>query len=413
MRLSGPFGPEPLAAQESAIVPRVAPAAGAALAAGLAVALLAGAPSLPVLAQTQAQTQNQDQDQIPTPEPGEGADSKAMERLSTPPAESAAAMTMDAVSVAERVAPAVVSVININAAADAADAAAATPEPGWGGIPGEQGAGTGFIISEDGYIVTNQHVVDGGETFEVILVDGEMREATLIGQDPVSDVAVIHIDGAIPGTVALGDSDAVKVGQPVLALGSPLGAFTNTVTMGIVSAIGRTYPEFFGPYTNLIQHDAAINPGNSGGPLIDAHGDVIGVNTLGIPDAQGIFFAVPANSVRAVAMELIDKGEVTYPYFGVATIPLTDDQVAILDVPVSEGAVVIDDVDPASPAGRAGVRPKDVIIAIDDRPITDEEPFIEVLFGYEPGDTVVMTIQRGQEQFTATVTLADREESMP
>jgi 2-alkenal reductase len=389
--------PFALAAQESAIVPRFAPASGVALVAGLAVTLAAASIGGPVLAQSEdVQTQSQ----------GSGVPSEALDRLSTPPAGGAGSMTMDAVAIAERVAPAVVSVINISAVK------AATPEPDWGGPPGQQGAGTGFIISEDGYIVTNQHVVDGGDTFEVVLSNGDTREARVVGQDPVSDIAVVRIAGPVPGVVALGDSDAVKVGQPVLALGSPLGAFTNTVTMGIVSAIGRTYPEYFGPYTNLIQHDSAINPGNSGGPLIDAHGDVIGVNTLGIPEAQGIFFAVPANSVRNVAVQLIQKGEVTYPYFGVATLPLTDDQAARLDVPISEGAVVIDDVDPMSPAGKAGVQPDDVIVAIDDKPITDEEPFIEVLFQYQPGDTVVMTIQRGQEQLEVTVTLADRSKSI-
>ncbi|MFM9107672.1 MAG: S1C family serine protease [Chloroflexota bacterium] len=381
---------------------RAMPAA-AAFAACLALAAVAGpaAPSVAAVLRIQTQTQAEDEQAA-----GAGADSDATRRLSLPPRPGAGSMPLDAVAVAEQVAPAVVSVINVRAVRQA------TPDP-FGGIPGMQGAGTGFIVSTDGYIITNQHVVDGGDRFEVILANGDAREASLVGGDPVSDIAVVRIDGPVPGMVALGDSDVVKVGQPVLALGSPLGAFTNTVTMGIVSALGRTYPEIFGPYTNLIQHDAAINPGNSGGPLIDANGDVIGVNTLGIPQAQGIFFAVPANSVRAVALKLIAKGEVTYPYFGVATVPLTDEFASRLDVPVTEGAVVIDDVDPASPAGRVGVRRDDVIIAIDDRPVTDEEPFIEVLFGYEPGDTVVVTVQRGQEKIEFTVELADRGKALP
>jgi 2-alkenal reductase len=333
-------------------------------------------------------------------------DPEVVLRLSTPPAGSAVGLQMDAVTVAERVAPAVVSVFNIRMLRESA-----TPLPGMS--PETRGAGTGFIISSDGYIVTNQHVVDRGTSFRVVLSNGEERDAVVVGEDPVSDIAVIRIEGEVPGTVALGDSDGIRVGQPVLALGSPLGAFTNTVTQGIVSALGRTYPEFFGPYTNLIQHDAAINPGNSGGPLIDANGDVIGVNTLGIPEAQGIFFAVPSNSVRSVAIDLIETGKVTYPYFGVATRPLTDEQVARLDVPVRQGAVVMDSVDSESPAGRAGVMPDDVIVALDDNPITQEEPFIEVLFRYEPGDVVRATIQRGQLELVLEVTLASREESMP
>lgn len=310
---------------------------------------------------------------------------------------------MDAVAVVERVAPAVVSVINLQRDGDAD----ATPAPG-GFPPDERGAGTGFIIDEQGYVVTNWHVVDGGVSFRVILADGEERSAALVGSDRISDIAVVKIEPPVPGTVRLGDSDELKVGQPVLALGSPLGAFTNTVTQGIVSALGRTYPEFFGTYTNLVQHDAAINPGNSGGPLIDANGDVVGVNTLGIPVAQGLFFAVPSNNVEDVATKLIRDGAVVYPYFGVASRPIVSEEAAAIGVGVAEGAIVVGSPDPFSPAGLADIREGDIILALDGVAVDRDTPFIEVLFDFAPGDTVQATIERAGERLTVSVTLAER-----
>ncbi len=317
---------------------------------------------------------------------------------------------IDAVAVAERVSPAVVSVINLQTAtlSDGDD-----PDDDVGIAPPDQrGAGTGFIVDDQGHVVTNAHVVDGGTEFRVILFDGEERPATLVGADPIADLAVVRIEGDLPAVIGLGDSDALRVGQPVLAIGSALGAFTNTVTQGIVSALGRTYPELgLGNYTNLIQHDAAINPGNSGGPLIDANGDVVGVNTLGIPEAQGLFFAIPANSVANITQELIAEGEVVYPFFGVTSLPLTNDLAAELGVDVDYGALVLD-VDPGTPAGDAGIQADDIILTLDDNRIDRDAPFIEVLFEYAPGETVVATVQRGAEELTLTVTLAERPEDL-
>jgi len=323
--------------------------------------------------------------------------------------ETAAGSSIDAVAVAERVAPAVVTVINLQTST-IGDATAAGGDGGFQ-PPEERGAGTGFIIDEQGYIVTNAHVVADGTAFRVILSDGEERPAELVGADPIADLAVVRIEGDLPATIAFGDSDALRVGQPVLAIGSPLEAFTNTVTQGIVSALGRTYPEFR-TYTNLIQHDAAINPGNSGGPLIDANGDVVGVNTLGIPGAQGLFFAIPSNSVEQVTQELIAEGEVVYPYFGVTSRPLTSDIAAQLGVDLDYGALVIAEPAPGSPAAQAGVRPDDIILALDGNRIDRDTPFIEVLFEYAPGDTVEATVQRGDEQLTLPVTLAERPEDL-
>src|SRR5262249_45944398 len=172
-------------------------------------------------------------------------------------------------------------------------------------------------------------VVAGGQKFIVIFASGEKRDAKLIGEDPISDLAVVQIAGKLPGIVPLGDSDALKPGQAVLAIGSPLGSFTNTATQGIVSATNRDFPDpSASNYTNLIQHDAAINPGNSGGPLFNMSGEVVGVNTLGIPSVngqpiQGLFFAIPSNSVKKISQLLIKNGSVVYPYFGVGSVTVT------------------------------------------------------------------------------------------
>jgi 2-alkenal reductase len=312
---------------------------------------------------------------------------------------------MDATAVVERVAPAVVTVINRQVVGDrTAD-------------PQTAGAGTGFIIDDEGRIVTNNHVVEGGDEFVVILSTGEDREAKLVGNDPVSDLAVLDMEGDVPATVALGNSDELKVGQTVLAIGSPLGAFTNTVTEGIVSALGRS-GDTLGPdarfYTNLIQHDAAINPGNSGGPLFTLAGEVVGVNTLGLTDtgdgriAQGLFFAIPSSTVQEVVSQLVEDGEVTYPYFGVGTIPITFDIAAQNDLPVDFG-VYVDSVEDGTGADDAGIREGDIILAIDGQRIDQDNPFVEVLFAHEPGETVEVTVQRGDEEITVEVTLGERE----
>lgn len=312
-------------------------------------------------------------------------------------APSAATMSSP-VQVVQDVGPAVVTVINQQQAR--------------GGQLLDAGAGTGFIISDKGYIVTNQHVVDGGMGFEVILADGETRQAQLVGEDRLADLAVLQIDGDIPATVPLADSDSLQPGQRVLAIGSPLGAFTNTVTRGIVSAVNRDFPGA-GTYANLVQHDAAINPGNSGGPLLNLAGQVVGVNTLGIQKnadgtpAQGLFFAVPSNQVRQVAAELIANGRVVYPYLGVGYAPLTASVVAQLDLAARSG-VVVTEVERGGPADRANLQTEDVILAVDGHPIDADNTFIEVLSDFRPGDQVRLTIQRGERQIETQTTLTER-----
>jgi 2-alkenal reductase len=312
------------------------------------------------------------------------------------------------VDVVKRVGPAVVTVINQQTVT------------GFGAAPGGElvpaGAGTGFIINEEGHIVTNWHVVTGGEEFQVVFADGETREAELVGSDQISDLAVVKVDGDVPGTVGFGDSSLLQPGQPVLAIGSPLGAFTNTVTDGIVSGIGRdiapSEDPCAHPYTNLIQHDAPINVGNSGGPLLNLDGEVVGVNTLGIPEAnnqpvQGLFFAIPSNTVKKITDQIIAEGGVTYPYVGVTTCPVTPDVAAQLGLSVDYGVYVIE-VGPDTPAEDAGIEVDDIILELNGQRIDQETPFIEALFEYSPGDTVELKIQRGDDEETVSVTLGER-----
>jgi len=273
------------------------------------------------------------------------------------------------------------------------------------------GSGTGFIIDNQGHIVTNWHVVTGGEEFKVIFADGTQVDADLVGSDQVSDLAVVHVDGTLPGTVALGDSDALKPGQPVLAIGSPLGTFTNTVTQGIVSAVNRDFPDAQN-YSNLIQHDAAINPGNSGGPLFNFNGEVVGVNTLGIPTAengepvQGLFFAIPSNTVKDITAKLISDGKVVYPYFGIVYVPITPDVAAQLGLDQSTGVLVRQVVE--GPAQDAGIQEGDIITAIDDTNIDANTSFAEALFQHNVGDTVKANLIRDAKQSTVDVKLTER-----
>lgn len=303
-----------------------------------------------------------------------------------------------AVDVVEAVAPAVVTVIN----------EVVYDQGSGGGSTQDQGAGTGFIIDADGHIVTNQHVVAGGDAFRVKFANGEERDAVLVGADDVSDLAVVKVDGEMPAVVSFGDSDALKPGQTVLAIGSALGQLSNTVTQGIVSAIGR---DFFGSsYSNLIQHDAAINPGNSGGPLFNLRGEVVGVNTLGIPETdsgspvQGIFFAIPSNSVAQIAQTLIADGRVVYPFVGVEFNPVVlTDQDGNTSYGVYISKIVAD-----SPAESAGLRVDDVIIALDGDQISQTDTFSELLYRYQPGDTVTITVIRNDRERDIELTLAER-----
>lgn len=272
------------------------------------------------------------------------------------------------------------------------------------------GSGTGFIVDQQGHIVTNWHVVQGGQEFLVILSNGERRPATLVGSDPISDLAVVQISGELPAVASFGDSDQLQVGESVLAIGSPLGTYTNTVTEGIVSALGRDLPQ--SNYNNLIQHDAAINPGNSGGPLFNMQGQVIGVNTLGVSEdngqsIQGLFFALPGNQVNSIVSRLIADGRVVYPFFGITYQTINWQNAAQANLPVDNG-VYISEVSAGGPAEAAGLQPGDIVVSIDGVAIDQRNAFAEVLFLHQPGETVTVDVLRGGQTMTVTLTLAER-----
>jgi 2-alkenal reductase len=338
-------------------------------------------------------------------EPSQDFTAQQLAQTNSTPAADGSDLT--AVEVVQQVSPAVVTVIN--------------QQTGGGMLeedegPVRAGVGTGFIIDDDGHIVTNWHVVAGGEAFSVIFADGTEREANLIGVDPRNDLAVVQVDGDVPGTVTLGDSTALLPGQEVLAIGSPLGTFSNTVTEGIVSALGRNGDFASQPgcqsYTNLIQHDAAINPGNSGGPLFNMQGEVVGVNTLGIPTTdqgqpvQGLFFAVPSSIVADITTQIIENGEVTYPYLGIFLQPITRQAAAAADLPVDYG-VYITDVEEGGPAAEAGLQADDIVLSLNGTDITEENSLTEILLPLNPGDEVSVTVLRDGEESEFTMTLGE------
>jgi 2-alkenal reductase len=315
---------------------------------------------------------------------------------------------MTKVEVVEQVSPAVVTVFNL-ATTPALFGQQVEPQP--------QGAGTGFIIDKEGHIVTNWHVVTGGDAFAVLLADGTQLEAELIGSDARDDLAVVKIDpAAVPATVSFGDSTSLMPGQDVLAIGSPLGAFTNSVTAGIVSALGRNQLSSGNPscqnYSNLIQHDAAINHGNSGGPLFNLRGEVVGVNTLGIPvdqsgqPVQGLFFAVPSSTVKVAVEQLIETGTVTQAWVGIAFYPIDAALATQYELPVESG-IIITDVDPASPAAEAGLQPEDIITAVDGEEITPSQDLAAIMFKHQPGDVVTLSVIRGNEEMEIELTLGE------
>ncbi|MBP7356189.1 MAG: trypsin-like peptidase domain-containing protein [Longilinea sp.] len=272
-------------------------------------------------------------------------------------------------------------------------------------------SGSGFFISNEGYILTNHHVIEDVQAIRVILADGSEQSATLVGSDQFSDLAVLKTDGSVPAIVKLGNSDVLKSGESVIAIGSPLGDFKNTVTVGVVSATGRSIDTGEGyQVEDLIQTDAAINQGNSGGPLVNLAGEVIGINTMIVRSsssgtvAEGLGFAIPVNTARAVAEQIIQKGYFARPKMGISWQFVTPALAARYGLPVAWGAYVTD-VQANSPAQRAGLKEGDIITQFDDIPLDDTQPFVNTLFTYNPGDTVTLTVMRGNTEMQVELTL--------
>lgn len=289
-----------------------------------------------------------------------------------------------------------------------------------------EGAGSGFVIDVDGHILTNYHVVQGAETIEVTLGDQSRYKAKFIGADSRNDIALIQIDprGRKLSPLPLGDSRALLVGQRVLAIGNPFG-FQSTLTTGVVSSLGRTVQTSDTTYIDeAIQTDAAINRGNSGGPLLNSHGEVIGINSaIFSPSgtAAGIGFAIPVNTARRVANDLITKGRVRHATLGAEGRALWPDLAEALKLPVKQG-VLIERVAPGGPAAQAGIRGGtrsvlaglqelriggDILVAVDGKAVTTQVDLNLLLNRAQPGDTVTLTIIRAGKQFDVQVKLGE------
>ncbi|OFW06325.1 MAG: hypothetical protein A3I61_06320 [Acidobacteria bacterium RIFCSPLOWO2_02_FULL_68_18] len=332
---------------------------------------------------------------------------RPVERAMAPAAPGAASFA----DIAERLNP---TVVNIDAASRAAvqprrrtllpdgpdvfDRQPRDPEP-------RRGAGTGFIIDASGFILTNHHVIDGADRIVVRLADGRQLRAEAIGADPDTDIALVRIAENRPFPFApLGDSDALRVGEWVLAIGNPL-AYEHTVTVGVVSFIGRKL--FDSSLDRYIQTDAAINFGNSGGPLINARGEVIGINAAISSRASNIGFAVPINQARAILPQLRTRGRVLRGYIGVTLRDVDPDMQRSLRLPSSSGALV-QDVTPGSPGARAGLRTYDLIVGVDGRQMSGNEALIQTIAAREPGSATTLQVVRDGRSLSVTLKLAER-----
>jgi serine protease Do len=310
------------------------------------------------------------------------------------------------IAIAEQVGPTVVGIKNMSK-----NEAFNKAHPGIA-----QGSGSGVLIDDQGYIVTNNHVVAGAEKLLVSLANGKELEGKLIGRDPRTDLAVVKIDPAQAGKflyARLGDSDKVKVGELAVAIGNPLGEeFARTVTAGIISALNRTVEVGEGQRFTLLQTDAAINPGNSGGALVNSQGEVIGINSVKIINekVEGMNFAIPINRVKPIIQDLISQGKVIRPWLGVLYrgVNNNDRLKAEKGYPVNYG-IVVDQVAPNGPAAKAGMLDKDILIAFNEEKVTtfpDLQQFIEKV---KIGDNVKVTVLRGK----ATIVLTVKLEEMP
>jgi S1-C subfamily serine protease len=299
--------------------------------------------------------------------------------------------------VAERVSP---SVVNIEIRRQRDDR-----RVGRGRLPQEaRGSGSGFIFTPDGFILTNSHVAHGAAGIEVTLSDGRKYEAQPIGDDPDTDLAVIRINATNPAPAALGESQKIKVGQLVIAIGNPYG-FQSTVTAGVVSALGRSLRSSSGRLMDdVIQTDAALNPGNSGGPLVNSRGEVIGVNTAMILPAQGICFAIAIDTAKFVAGRLIRDGRISRSFIGVAgqNVPLPRRFVRFYNLPIESGVLVVS-LEPDSPARLAGVSEGDLIIGFAGRPVAGIDDLHKLLTEERVGQTAPLEVIRRTERLTLQI----------
>jgi serine protease DegQ len=277
-----------------------------------------------------------------------------------------------------------------------------------GSAPKTFSLGSGVIVSEQGYVLTNNHVIEGGDLIEVVTQDGRKFSAKVVGTDPDTDIAVLKVDADKLPAITLGNDEALQVGDSVLAIGNPFGV-TNTVTSGIVSALGRNQLGI-NQFENFIQTDAAINPGNSGGALIDTSGNLIGINTAiysRTGGTMGIGFAIPVSLAKPVMEQIIQTGQVVRGYIGVGFAELTPEMVRVLDAKTDKGAV-IGQVMPGGPAERAGLKRGDIVVAINNKPTGDVTTLRNQISELPPGTRAPIRVARGANEVTLEVEVAKR-----
>jgi serine protease Do len=298
------------------------------------------------------------------------------------------------IRVAKAVGPSVVTVLNMTVPAI--------------GKPVARGLGSGFIVSKDGLIVTNAHVIAGADRVDVVLSGERTLTAKVLGADPRIDIAILKVNATNLPVVTFGDSDRLQVGQQAIAIGNPLG-FERTVTVGVVSALNRVIPGGGTSLRDLIQTDAAINPGNSGGPLLDSCGRVIGVNSAVVgtlAGSGGLGFAIPINTVRRAVRDVVTKGRIIVPWIGIAYVEVTSEIAKAYNLPTTYG-VIVGSVAAGSPASRAGIRKGDIIIEINGKPLKDAGQLQEFIREAEVGTRVKLTLIRNGQRRTVTVTLEE------
>jgi len=284
----------------------------------------------------------------------------------------------------------------------------------FGRTPDGQSSGSGVIISPDGFIVTNNHVVEDTTDVSVILSDGTQLLAQVISTDIFADLAVLKADGQMPAVVTIGNSDNLKSGETVIAIGSPLGEFRNTVTVGVISATGRMLDTGNGFFMeDLLQTDAAINQGNSGGPLVNLNGELVGINTLIVRGGngnsavvEGLGFAVPSNTVSLIAQRIIETGYFARPYLGVNWQNITPPIARRYRLGTEWGAYVTQ-VFSGSPAAQAGIQRGDIILSLGEYALGEDISYLNTLFNYQPGEQVDIGVLRENEEITVSVTLGE------
>ncbi len=314
-------------------------------------------------------------------------------------------------SVAEKVGPSVVSIVTESRVRS------------FYGTTSQEGAGTGIVVSKDGYIMTNNHVVSNTSTVSVVDSNGELYEdVRVIGRDPLNDIAFLKIDAKDTSftPAELGNSATLRTGQQVVAIGNALGQYANTVTSGIISGKGRpvTAQSSSGQaesLTDLLQTDASINPGNSGGPLVNMAGQVIGINTAIVEDANGIGFAIPINATKGILAGVLETGKVSRVFLGVNYLSITPEIAREYNLPVRSGAYIYgragNPVAPNSPAEKAGLEAKDIIQKINDSPVGEHGGLSSIIGQYKPGDTVTVTYLRDGQTKTTRLTFGVYETS--